>query len=332
MSGIPTGSPAAPAQPLLAEGARKELSLWARLLRSEAWVVAMCVLYALAIAPFAPELASAENLANIASNALPLLAVAVGQTIVLITGGIDLSVTSIIALSSVGGAWLMTNGVPMPIGVLAMLGIGGAVGLGNGLAITRLAMPPFMVTLTTMMLGSGVAVYATKSKSIYGLPPSFTALQETIWALSIVGTLVLVVHFILRRSVPGRWLYAVGMSAKAARVSGLPVERTVLLAYVASGVCAGIAAVLYTARLETGSPVLGQRIFLDVIGAAVVGGTSLFGGRGTVIGTACGVLFITVIDNSFNLLGLSSFVVLIAKGAVILLASVLDVVRIRLSR
>jgi ribose/xylose/arabinose/galactoside ABC-type transport system permease subunit len=147
----------------------------------------------------------------------------------------------------------------------------------------------------------------------------------------VVLPLAVLAHGVLSRTVLGRWLYAVGGNARAARVSGVPVERVLLLAYAACGACAGLAAVLYTARLETGSPVLGQRIFLDVIGGAVIGGSSLFGGRGTVRGTAFGVLFISLVDNSLNLLGLSSFTVLMVKGGVILAAAVLDAWRERVA-
>jgi ribose/xylose/arabinose/galactoside ABC-type transport system permease subunit len=145
-----------------------------------------------------------------------------------------------------------------------------------------------------------------------------------------VAPLAVGAHLVLSRTVFGRWLYAVGGNPRAARVSGVPVERVLVLAYVACGLCAAVAAVLYSARLETGSPVLGQRIFLDVIGGAVIGGTSLFGGRGTVRGTAFGVLFITLVDNSLNLMGLSSFTILMVKGGVILAAAVLDALRERL--
>jgi ribose transport system permease protein len=127
-------------------------------------------------------------------------------------------------------------------------------------------------------------------------------------------------------------MFAVGGNVRTARVSGVPVERTVLLAYVACGACAAAASILYTARLETGSPVLGQRILLDVIGAVVIGGTSLFGGRGSVVGTIYGAVFITLLDNGLNLMGLSSFTVLIVKGAVILAAALADATRERLER
>jgi ribose/xylose/arabinose/galactoside ABC-type transport system permease subunit len=148
-------------------------------------------------------------------------------------------------------------------------------------------------------------------------------------ALLVVGPLALGAHLLLTRTVLGRWLYAVGGNPRTARVSGVPVERVVLLAYVACAACAAVASILYTARLETGSPVLGQRILLDVIGAVVIGGTSLFGGRGTILGTFYGALFITLLDNGLNLMGLSSFTVLMVKGAVILAAALVDAIRER---
>jgi ribose/xylose/arabinose/galactoside ABC-type transport system permease subunit len=213
--------------------------------------------------------------------------------------------------------------------------VGALVGLGNGLAITRLQMPPFIVTLTAMMFFSGLAIWLTKSKTIYGLPKSFIAIGKgSLWivpyALLVTVLLVAVAHILLSRSLLGRWLYAVGLNAKAARISGVPVEWTICWAYIISGLCAAVAAILYTGRLETGSPVLGQRLLLDVIGAAVIGGTSLFGGRGKVAWTIYGVLFLTLIDNSLNLAGHSHFTIMMVKGGVILLAALLDVLRTRL--
>ena len=305
------------------------------------WGVALLSLaYVLALGALVPGLLSAPNLGNVLSNALPLLAVALGQTLVLITGGIDLSVTATVALASVAGAKVMTEtggafpGSAVP-GIAAMLAVGLGVGLVNGLAVARLRMPPFLATLAVMTFASGFAIWWTRSQGIAGLPASFRALGGTApggapISLLVVVPLALLAHRLLSRTVFGRWLYAVGGNARAARVSGVPVERVLLLAYVACGLCAAVAAVLYSARLETGSPVLGQRIFLDVIGGAVIGGTSLFGGRGTVRGTAFGVLFIALVDNSLNLMGLSSFTILMVKGGVILAAAVLDALRERL--
>jgi ribose/xylose/arabinose/galactoside ABC-type transport system permease subunit len=310
---------------------------------SEYSIFYLTILYFLALAPFTPGLASAENLANIFSNLLPLLIVALGQTVVLITGGIDLSVTSTIALSSVLGAmvmsgdqgWIGGNRWATIAAVVAMLLVGAVVGLFNGAAVTLFRMPAFIVTLTTMMFASGLAIWLTKSKTIYNLPASFNAIGKgsisiVPYALLATALVALALHVVLTRTLFGRWLYAIGHNARAAEVSGAPVGRTIQLAYLISGLCAALASVLYTGRMETGSPVLGQRILLDVIGAAVIGGTSLFGGKGKITWTVCGALFITLIDNSLNMLGLSYFFIMMVKGAVILLAALLDAWRNRL--
>jgi ribose/xylose/arabinose/galactoside ABC-type transport system permease subunit len=309
-------------------------------------VAVLCVALIAVLAPVVPGFASAANLRNVFSSLLPLLAVAVGQTIVLITGGIDLSVTAVVALASVLGARVMTadggllagSALAVPAAVAVMLATGLAVGAVNGLAVSRLRMPPFLATLAVMTFASGFAIWLTASQGISGLPKGFRLLgagslgelAPVPAALLVVGPLALGVHVLLTRAVLGRWLFAVGGNARTARVSGVPVERVVLFAYVACAVCAAVASVLYTARLETGSPVLGQRILLDVIGAVVIGGTSLFGGRGSVLGTVYGALFITLLDNGLNLMGLSSFTVLMVKGSVILAAALVDATRERL--
>ncbi len=318
----------------------RRLQSW--LSESEYLVLFLSVAYFLAASCFIPEFASTRNINDIFSNMLPLLAVAIGQTVVLITGGIDLSVTSVIGLASITGAWVMNKGkgfpasytTAMPLGICAMLSVGAGVGFVNGLAISRLRMPPFIVTLTTMMFFSGLAIWLTQSQNISGLPAGFKSLGRGTffyvpYALILAGSLAVIVHILLNRTVWGRWVYAVGHNVKTAVISGVPVERTLTRAYTVSGFCAAIASILYTARLETGSPALGQGLLLDVIGAVVIGGTSLFGGKGKVLWTVVGVAFITVIDNSLNTLGLSYFAIMIAKGTIILLAALIDVLQHR---
>jgi ribose/xylose/arabinose/galactoside ABC-type transport system permease subunit len=235
------------------------------------------------------------------------------------------------------GGLLAGSPLAVPAAVAVMLVTGLVVGTVNGLSVSRLRMPPFLATLAVMTFASGFAIWLTRSRNITGLPESFRLLGAGSvgpipTALLVVGPLALAAHVLLTRTVFGRWLFAVGGNARTARVSGVPVERVVLLAYVACGLCAAVASILYTARLETGSPVLGQRILLDVIGAVVIGGTSLFGGRGSVLGTIYGALFITLLDNGLNLMGLSSFSVLMIKGTVILAAALVDALRERLER
>jgi ribose/xylose/arabinose/galactoside ABC-type transport system permease subunit len=302
----------------------------------------LCLIWFLAFVPFTPGLASANNISNLFSNMLPLLIVAIGQTIVLITGGIDLSAPSVMALSSVTGALVMSGDQGLfgggawaaLAGVAAMLLTGAMIGWLNGVAVTRLGMPPFIVTLTTMMFFSGLAIWLTKSKTIANLPSAFIAIGKGSvgfipYALLASALVVVAAHILLSRSLVGRWLYACGHNARAAEISGAPVGWTVTLAYALSGLCAAVAAILYTGRLETGSPVLGQRLLLDVIGAAVIGGASLFGGRGKVLWTFYGVLFLALIDNTLNLAGHSHFTIMMVKGGVILLAALLDALRRR---
>jgi ribose/xylose/arabinose/galactoside ABC-type transport system permease subunit len=305
---------------------------------SEYLVLWLSVAYVAAVGPFTPGFFTAGNFTNILITLLPLFVAALGQTIVLIAGGIDLSVTSIIAFASVSGAmimngdngWMAGHPLAVPIGVALMLAPGAFIGLLNGMAITRFRMPSFIVTLTGMMFFSGFAIWLTKSKGISNLPASFNALGGNIW-VSFALTLVLAgfAQLMLSRSVFGRWLYAVGHNAKASHISGVPVNGVIIAAYVFSGFCASVASVLYTGQGETGSPVLGQRILLDIIGATVIGGTSLFGGRGKIAWTLFGVLFLKLIDNSLNLLSLSIFTITMVKGAVILFAALMDAMRNR---
>jgi len=316
-----------------------------RSLLADHWVALLCLALVAVLAPTVPGFATEANARNVISSLLPLLAVAVGQTVVLIAGGIDLSVTAVIALTSVLGAQVMTSqggvlaGSPLaiPAAVVVMLAAGLVVGAVNGVAVARLRMPPFLVTLAVMTFTGGFAIWLTRSSNVGNLPDAFRLLSGGFLgpvpaSVVVVGPLALGVHVVLTRTVLGRWLFAIGGNARTARVSGVPVERVLVLAYVAGGLAAAVAGILYTSRLETGSPVLGQRIFLDVIGAVVIGGTSLFGGRGSVVGTVYGVFFITLLDSGLNLMGLSSFTVLMAKGSVILAAAMVDATRERLER
>jgi ribose/xylose/arabinose/galactoside ABC-type transport system permease subunit len=313
--------------------------VWKRLLVSEYFVLFLCLIYFVALAPFTPDFATANNLGNILSSLLPLLVVAIGLTVVLITGGIDLSVTSIIALTSVLGArvmtaedgWLAGRTAAVPAGILIMVLVGAVIGLINGLCITRLRMPPFIVTLTSMMFFSGFAIWLTQSKNIFSLPHGFLVIGKNIWvALAVTGALALIAHTMLNRSLLGRWLYAIGQNSRTALISGVPVAQVTVLAYVISGVCAALAAVLLTGRLETGSPVLGREMLLDIIGAVAIGGTSLYGGKGKIAWTIYGVAFLALIDNSLNLRNVSDPSITMIKGSVILLAAVLDSLRNKL--
>ncbi len=298
----------------------------------------LCLLYFAALAPFAEGFATSYNLVNVFSAMLPLLVLATGQTLVMITAGIDLSATAVIAMASVVGAmiisgdvgWLAGNPLAVPIGIVAMLLVGAVVGAINGTLVAWFRMPPFIVTLTSLMFFSGLAIWSTQSKAISALPHSFLILGGNDWVtLAIVATVVGGIHILLTRSLYGRWIFAVGHNPKTALVSGVPVQKVLVGAYIAAGLIAAVAAILITSRMESGSPVHWQRNLLDVIGATVIGGTSLYGGKGKVLWTVYGALFLTLIDNSLNLLNLSHFTIMMVKGLVILAAAMLDVLRNR---
>lgn len=310
-----------------------------RAILSEYLVLWLSLAYFCIMALAVPGFAGGTNLREILSNMLPLLVVAFGQTLVLIAGGIDLSVSSVIALASVTGAKLMTGeggwmqAHPMApyAGAAVMLLSGVTVGLINGVSVAHLAMPPFMVTLTTMMFFSGLAIWSTQSANIYDLPDTFLIVGGNLYSsLAVVLSLGLGIHIILNRSLYGRWLYITGRNPEMAHIIGVPVKRVLTAAYIACSVCAATGAILYTGRLETGSPTMGSKLLLDIIGATVIGGTSLFGGVGKILWTVFGVLFLTLVDNSLLLLNMSPFTIMVVKGAIILLAALLDTWRRRL--
>ena len=320
-------------------------------LLSEYFVLIVTAVYVAAMAPLVPEILTADTWRDVLAAMMPLLVVAIGQTFVLIIAGIDLSAPSILAMASVMGAAVVTQDpggllagfgpwLTVPAGVLAFLVVGGLIGVLNGASVTRFGMPAFIVTLTTMMFFSGAAIwfvsaYTSSGSSIGNLPRELVFLgQGRLFGLPVsilvAGAVAVVGQVVLQHTLYGRWLFAIGLNPRAAEVSGVPVRKVVFWAYIISGACAGLASVLYTGRLETGSPVMGQRVLLDVVGSAVIGGVSLFGGRGKVLWTVYGALFLTVVDKGLQLLGLSLASVFAVKGGVILAAAIIDAQRQRL--
>ena len=310
-----------------------------RVFLSEYLVFWLSVVYFAILAPFTTGFASGSNLQTILAYALPILVVSVGLTLVLIIGGIDLSVTSIIALASVVGGkiisadegWLAGSALAIPVGLLAMLLVGAVIGAINGFAASVCRIPTFIATLTTMMFVSGLAIWFTLSRKIGGLPPNFLLIGQQLWIVAaITGAATWLAHVALSRTLYGRWLYAIGHNARAALVSGVPIQREIFFTYIVSGLFAGLAAILFTAGLETGNPEMARDNLLDIVGAVVIGGTSLYGGKGRVIGTVFGVLFLALVDNSLNLLGLHFYTITMVKGGVILAAALTDALRNKL--
>lgn len=252
--------------------------------------------------------------------------IAVVMTFVIITGGIDLSVGSIFGLAAILlGVFWKTLGLPLPVAMLAAIATGGVAGLANGLIITRFSVPPLIATLATLALYRGLAEGISKAQSIRGYPEWFFVLGQGDLAgvptqLWLLGVVALAGIFILGFTAFGRTTYAIGNNEAAASFSGLAVERTKLLIYTVSGLVSGLAAVVFVSRVSTTRSDMGTGIELDVITAVVLGGTSIFGGRGSVIGTLLGLVLIQVLKNGLALSGVKGDGTIVIIGVVLILA------------
>jgi ribose transport system permease protein len=284
-----------------------------------------------------PNFLKPDNLLNIANQIAVIAIVAIGMTMVIITAGIDLSVGSLIALSAVVCTLLIRSLAgadhATPAGMvlcsLAAIGTCALVGLFSGSMVTFFGIPSFIATLAIMLVASGLAFIASRGQSIYQVPDSFIWLGRgsTLGLPNAVLLMLLLyaaAHFLMTRMVLGRYLYAVGGNAEAARLSGVPVRRVLLFAYCACGALAGLGGILMASQLKSGSPTYGQMYELYVIAAVVVGGTSLAGGEGKVLGTLIGAFIIAVIQNGMNLTGVESYTQKVVLGLVILGAVLLD--------
>jgi len=290
-----------------------------------------------------PNFLKSDNLLNIANQIAVIAIVAIGMTIVIITGGIDLSVGSLIALSAVlaarfirdyaGALHATTLGMTI-VCVVAVL-LCGLVGMFSGGMVTVCDIPPFIVTLAMMLVASGLAYLLAQGQSIYQLPDSFVWLGRGANFLGVPNAVLLMLalyaaaHVLMSRMKLGRYIYAVGGNREAARLSGVPVRAVLLFAYAASGVLAGLGGVVTASQLKSGSPTYGNMYELYVIAAVVVGGTSLSGGEGKMLGTLIGAFTIAVIQNGMNLTNVESYTQKVVLGLVILAAVVLDTLRHR---
>ncbi len=277
-----------------------------------------------------------SNLTNIIVQTSVVGIAAVGGTFVIITSGIDLSVGSNVALSSMVGAYAMTHGlVPGGIGgVVTALLVGVLVGAFNGASATVLRLTPFIATLAALAMARGLTQQISQGQTIFGFPRSFTFLGNgSIAGLQapVVVTVVVffVGHLLLTRTAFGHQVYALGGNREAARLAGIPVRRVEFAVYVLAGLCAGLAAVVLTGRLNSALASGATGLELQVIAAVVIGGTSLFGGRGSLIGTFLGVVLIGVIVNGLTLLNVNPFWQQFVQGAVIFIAVLLDALNTR---
>jgi ribose transport system permease protein len=303
---------------------------WARTLVDhgpELSLLVLCVALSLATDTFF----SFRNLLNVLDQLTVLGIMALGMTAVIVIGGIDLSVGSVLALSMMVMGWLSNVvGIPMPLAILAALGMGAICGLGSGLLITHARLPAFIATLATMSICRGLANMVTDGSQIVGYPDWFSAMSINRYfgflsitvALFIVLTIATAVFMKYRAA--GRSLYAIGGSAEVARLAGIPVRKVTLAVYTVCGLLAGLAGAVMSTRLDSSQPSGGLGYELDTIAAVVIGGASLSGGVGTIWGTLMGVLTIGVLRNGLNLLGVSPFVQQVVIGGVIVLAVAVD--------
>jgi ribose/xylose/arabinose/galactoside ABC-type transport system permease subunit len=267
---------------------------------------------------------TADNLANVLrQNAFPAI-IAAGMTFVILTGGIDLSVGSVVGLSGVLCADALVHGWSLPAAVALGIGVGAAVGAFNGLVITRIRVPPFVVTLAMMLVVRGAAFKYTDAHTISGVPASLSPLSLGPSMAGIMAVVFAMSWLLLMRTPFGRHVYATGGNRDAAWLSGIRVNRVLVRVYVLCGIGAGLAGVLVASRLNAGYPRAGELYELDAVAAVVVGGTSLFGGRGSIWGTLAGAFFIGILNNGLNLYNVSPYDQMIAKGVVLLAAASLD--------
>jgi ribose transport system permease protein len=287
------------------------------------------VLLAVLLSLLTPHFLSVSNLLNVLEQTSINAVIAVGMTFVILSGGIDLSVGSVLAVAGVVLASALRALWPAPLAIGVGVAVGALCGLANGVLITRGRLPPFIATLGMMSIARGAALVFTEGRPVSGFEPGFRALSTGRLLgipapVLITAVIYVAAHLLLTRTRFGRYVYAIGGNEEATRLSGISAGFHKTMVYVLCGVTAGMASVLLTARLNSAQPIAGINYELDAIAATVIGGTSLSGGVGTLHGTLIGALIMGVLRNGLNLLGTSSFFQQIVIGVVIITAVLFD--------
>ncbi len=291
--------------------------------------VILCVVLSVA----SPYFLTSSNLLNITQQISTNFFIAIGMTFIILIGGIDLSVGSIVALDGLLMALMMKNlNFPVLLTMLLGLVIGALIGLVTGLLITFFDLPPFISTLGMMYVVRGAAYSVTGGQPVYTFPEGFLAVMSRINGVPVIMLIIMVIVFavaayVLKYTRYGRYVYAIGGNRNCAKLSGINVKKVECLAYVISGFCCGISAIVLMARLDSAVPTNADGAETDAIAAVVIGGTSMSGGEGNLVGTLIGVLIIGVIANGMNLLNVSQGMQKVVKGAIIVLAVIVDVMR-----
>ncbi len=294
------------------------------------------IVFVIILAIVVPKFLSVRNISNIFVTASTTGLMAIGLTFVMITSGIDLSCPTVMALSAICGASVMLNTGSVLLGVLVILAVGLLFGVINGLSVAKLRMVPMIVTLAVSTVASGISNWYTGARSLSGMPELYSDLFSSklfgvipVQAVILVAVTV-IMHIVLTKTVFGRSVFAVGVNEKAARVNGVKTGRIIFFAYMIAGGLYGLAGVVAGARSNAAGPSLGQQsMFMDIVCAVVLGGTSVSGGKGSIVGTFVGCLFMSVISNVMNLMNVEYFVTYVIKGAIIVLVTYFDVIRNR---
>lgn len=281
-----------------------------------------------------PHFLTSVNLGSLARQTAVINILALGMTLVIITGGIDLSVGSMLALAGLLGTTAIKAGQPIPVGIAIGIGAGVLCGLLNGLMITQLRISPFIVTLGTLEAYRGLALVFSKGLPVHGLPDSFSYLGDanllgvpvSLWVL---GVCALLMHVVLQHTRLGRYAFAIGSNSNAAYYAGVPIMFHLVGVYAIAGTLTGLAGMIEASRLMTGQPTAGQGYELQAIAAVVIGGGSLQGGEGSVVGTLIGACIIGLLSNGSDLLGVNPYWQQVIIGAVIITAVGFDEFRKR---
>ncbi|MGK9170702.1 ABC transporter permease [Inquilinus limosus] len=306
------------------------LALGRRVLaKREATLAVLILVIVLVMSQATPHFLTMANFRAMTIGLSPTAIIAIGMTILLVSGGFDLSVGSVLALCSTSVALMIAGGLPIAVSVVCALVIGALIGLANGLIVTRLGVNPLVATLGTMSVARGVALVLTEGFSVSNLPAAFGYIGGTNWLgfpaiVWITLALVVLGDLALRHTRYLRQAYYIGGNEKAARLSGIPVDAVRCAAYVLTALLAALAGILLASRLMSGTPTAGAALELQVLAAAVIGGASLRGGEGTVLGSFFGVIFVALINNAMTMLAVSIYWQMIVTGCVLIVAVAID--------
>jgi ribose transport system permease protein len=318
-------------------GGRGLMAVKAILQVRELTLFALILLICAAMTLLTPYFLSSANFRALSIGLVPTAIIAVGMTVLLVSGGFDLSVGSVMALAGTVAALMVIDGVPIWIAVILTLVLGIIIGIGNGLLVTLVGINPLVATLGTMSITRGSALVLTEGRSVGNLPKEFGYVGDASWAgvpMMVIIMMVIVIagDVALRHARYMRQVYYIGANEGAAKLSGILVTRVRVFAYALTGFLAALAGLLLSSRLQAGTPTAGNGLELQVLAAAVIGGARLGGGAGTVFGAFLGVVFVGLINNAMTMLQVSVLWQIVVAGVILLVAVALDTLLRHISR